>query len=102
MKRTTCNNSRWKADNQSKDWRMRRGNTHQSMTRFKTHKNLEWAVTWWNPSAQMCPVLDSSSFGTVFTLPHTPCLHSATSVLAVCRSCHIIALFVFRKPLFIN
>jgi hypothetical protein len=30
---------------------------------------LERAITWWNPQAQMHPVLDSSSFVPVPTLP---------------------------------
>jgi hypothetical protein len=29
----------------------------------------EWAITWWNPAAQMRPVLDSSSFAPVLILP---------------------------------
>jgi hypothetical protein len=34
--------------------------------------------------------------------PHRPCLHSASSVLAVRISCCVTAVFVFRRPLFIN
>ena len=41
----------------------------------------------------------------IFLCPHThafpqTCHHSASSVLAVRISCHVIAVFVFRKPLF--
>jgi hypothetical protein len=32
----------------------------------------ERAETWWNPAAQMHPVLDSSSFVPIPTLPHKP------------------------------
>ena len=57
------------------------------------HFNREWAITWWNPAAQMRPVLDSSSFcPRTNTSPQT-CHHCAASVL----SCHVIAMFVFRK-----
>jgi hypothetical protein len=35
-------------------------------------------------------------------LPRRICLHSASSVLAVRISCRVIAVFVFREPLFIN
>jgi hypothetical protein len=78
---------------------------NQRNTRFISLKmpiKQEQAVTWWNPAAQSCPVVDSSSFAPVPMLPHGTCLHSASSVLAVCISCRVIALFVFRKPLFIN
>jgi hypothetical protein len=64
----------------------------------------------------MRPVLDSSSFAPVLTLPLRTCLHSTSSVLTAGISCCIItvfvfririnclviAVFVFRKPLFIN
>jgi hypothetical protein len=50
----------------------------------------------------MHPVLDSSSFASELMLPCRTCLHSASSILAVHISCHIIAMFVFRKHLFIN
>jgi hypothetical protein len=50
----------------------------------------------------MSPVHDSSSFAPILMLPHRTCLHSGCSVLAVCISCRVIAVFVFRKPLFIN
>jgi hypothetical protein len=50
----------------------------------------------------MHPVLDSSSTSPILMLPCRTCLHSASSVLAVCVSCHYIAVFVFRKPLFIH
>jgi hypothetical protein len=53
-------------------------------------------------SCQMHPVLDSSSFAPVLVLPCRTCLHSASSVLAVRTSCRIIAVSVFRKPLFTN
>jgi hypothetical protein len=36
----------------------------------------------------MCPVLDSSSFASVLTLPRRTCLNSASSVLAVRSNCH--------------
>ena len=48
----------------------------------------------------MCPVLDSSSFVLIPMLPCRTCLHSASSIPAVHISCHVIAVFVFRKPLF--
>jgi hypothetical protein len=69
---------------------------------FKMCAKWEWAVTWWNPVAQIHPVLGSSSFVPMPTLPHRTCLQSASSDLAVHISCHVITLFVFRKPLFIN
>jgi hypothetical protein len=62
----------------------------------------ERAVTWWNPAAQMRQVLDSSSFAPLLTIPRRTCLHSASSVLGVHISCRVIAVFVFRKSLFIN
>jgi hypothetical protein len=48
------------------------------------------------------PVLDSSSLVPVLTLPGRTYLHSSSSLLAVRISCHVIAVFVFRKPVFIN
>jgi hypothetical protein len=69
---------------------------------IKTHGDRERAVTWWNTAAQTRPVLDSSSFTPVLTLRRRNCDHSASTVLAVHISSHVIALFVFRKPLFIN
>jgi hypothetical protein len=60
------------------------------------------AITWLNPAAQTHPLLDSSCFVPIPTLPRKPCLHSASSVLAVPISCCVITVFVFRKPLFIN
>jgi len=48
----------------------------------------------------MCPVFDSSSSVPIPILPCRICLHSASSILAVHISCCIIAVFVFRKPLF--
>jgi hypothetical protein len=69
---------------------------------FKMPAKQEQAMTWWNSAAQMCPVLDSSSFAPILMLPRWVCLHSASSVLTVCISCCIIAVFLFRKPLFIN
>jgi hypothetical protein len=53
-------------------------------------------------SSPTCPVLDSSSFAPVPMLPPKTCLYSASSILAVCISCHAITVLVFRKPLFIN
>jgi hypothetical protein len=50
----------------------------------------------------MLPVPDSSSFAPVLTLPCRTCLHSASCVLAVQISCCVMAVFVFRKHLFIN
>jgi hypothetical protein len=58
----------------------------------------EQAVTWWNPAAQTCPVLNPSSFTPAPVLPCRTCLHSASSILSVHISCHIITAFVFRKP----
>jgi hypothetical protein len=51
------------------------------------------------PSNQTRQVRDLSSFVPV---PRRTCHHSAYSVLAVRISFRIIALFIFRKPLFIN
>jgi hypothetical protein len=62
----------------------------------------ERPITWWNPAVQMRPVLNSSSFAPFLTLARRTCLHSASSVHAVRISCRVIAVFVFRKPLFIN
>jgi hypothetical protein len=42
------------------------------------------------------------TFFSVPRLPRRTCHHSASSVLAVRISCRVIAVFVFRKPLFIN
>jgi hypothetical protein len=50
----------------------------------------------------MRPVLDSSYFAPVPTLPCRTCIYSASSVITVRISCRVIAAFVFRKPLFIN
>jgi hypothetical protein len=69
---------------------------------LKTPAKRERAVVWWNTAAQTRPVLDSSSFSPVLTIPRRTCLHSASSVLAVRISCCDIAVFVVRKPLFIN
>jgi hypothetical protein len=69
---------------------------------FKTRAKRERAVSWWNPAAPVCPVLDSSSFAPIHTLPRGTCLRSASSVLAVHIICYDITVFVFRKPLFIN
>jgi hypothetical protein len=69
---------------------------------FKTRAKRERAVAWWNPAAKTCPVLDSSSFAPVPTLPHRTFLQSAATILAVHISPHVIALFVFGKPLLIN
>jgi hypothetical protein len=49
-----------------------------------------------------CPVLGSSYFDPVLTLPLKTCLHSASSILAFHISPPVIAVFVFRKLLFIN
>ena len=48
----------------------------------------------------MHSVHDSSSFVPVPMLSCRTCLHSASSILTVHTSCHVIAVFVFRKPLF--
>jgi hypothetical protein len=42
---------------------------HKWFVSFKMCAKWEWAITWWNPAAQMRPVLDSSSFATILTLP---------------------------------
>jgi hypothetical protein len=47
-------------------------------------------------------VLASSSFAPVLMLPCRTFLQSSSNVLTVHISCHVIAVFVFRKPLFIN
>jgi hypothetical protein len=62
---------------------------------LKTCTKQKRAVTWWNPVAQTCPIL-------IFLCPRThtspqTCHHSASSVLAVWISCHVLAVFVFRK-----
>jgi hypothetical protein len=69
---------------------------------FKTPAKRERAVTWLNPTAQTRPIPDSFSFVPTPTLPRRTCLRSATSVLAVRICCCEIAVFVFRKPFFIN
>jgi hypothetical protein len=69
---------------------------------FKPPAKRERAVTRRNPTAQMRPILDSYSYVPVRTLHRRNCPHSASSVLAFRVSCHIIAVFVFRKPLFIS
>jgi hypothetical protein len=69
---------------------------------FETPAKLERVVTCWNPAAQTHPVLDSSAFAPVLKPPHRTCLQSAPSVLTTPINCHVIALFVFRKPLFIK
>jgi hypothetical protein len=69
---------------------------------FKTRAKWERAVTWWNLGAQTRPLLDSSSSVPVLTLHRRTWLHSVSSVLAVRISCRVIAVFVFREPLFIN
>jgi hypothetical protein len=71
---------------------------NERFIRYKTHAKRERVVTWWNPT-----VLVSSKFVPVPTLPRITCLHSASSVLAVRISCHvIIVVSVLRKPLFIS
>jgi hypothetical protein len=82
--------------------RIRKLNKCKWFISFKTPAKRERDATRWNPAAQTRLVLDSSFFVTVLTLPRRNCLHSASSVLAVRISCSDIALFVFRKPLFIN
>jgi len=72
----------------------------QRVYKFQNAHQAERAVTWWNPAAQTNPVLDSSSFVAVPTLPRRTCLHSASSVLAVRISFRVFAVFVFGKPLF--
>ena len=47
----------------------------------------------------MCPVLDVSSFVPIPMLPRRTCLHSS-SILTVHIRCRILAVSVFRKPLF--
>jgi hypothetical protein len=74
------------------------GNTCKSFVSFKTLARRERAVTLCNLATQTRPVLDSSFFAPVLTLPHTICLHSAFGVLAFRISCRVIAVFVFRKP----
>jgi len=64
------------------------------------HAKREQAITWWNPAAQMLPVLDLSSFVPVPMLSHRTCLHSVSSILNVHVSSHIITVFVFWKPSF--
>jgi hypothetical protein len=67
---------------------------------FITRTTRERAVTWWNPAGQTYPVLYSSFFAPVLTLIRRPCPHSATIILPVRIGYRVIALFVFRKPLF--
>jgi hypothetical protein len=69
---------------------------------FKMRAKRVRALTWWNPADLIRPVLDSSFFLPVPRLPRRTCLYSASSVLAVCMICRIVAVFVFREPLFIN
>jgi hypothetical protein len=70
---------------------------NKRFTSFKTRAKREQPVTWWNLAAQTCPVIDSSSYAPVLTLPRRTCLHSASIILAVHISCPVIAVFVFRK-----
>ena len=79
-----------------KNWKIKEINCSS----FKTCAKGQRAITWWNPAAQMHPVLDSSSFVPAPTLSRRTCLHSASSILTVHISCHGIAVFVFRNPLF--
>jgi hypothetical protein len=81
---------------------LKRWKINKRFLSFKRCAKRELAVTWWNPAAQTRPVLDSSSFLLIPTLLRRTCLHSPSSVLAVNICCRVIALFVFRKPLFIN
>ena len=67
---------------------------------FKTRAKRERAVTWWNTPAQIRPVLYSSSFVPLPALPRWSCRHFAFIFLAVRISCRVVAVFVFRKPLF--
>jgi hypothetical protein len=69
---------------------------------FEMHTKGEQAILCWNPPAEMHPVRSSTSVHTVLTLPRRTFLHSTSSILAVHISCLVIALFVFRKPSFIN
>jgi hypothetical protein len=69
---------------------------------FRTPIKRKRVVTWWNPAAQTRPLLYTPSFVPVLTLPRRTCLNSASSVLTVRISFRVIAVFVFRKPLFIN
>jgi hypothetical protein len=41
---------------------------NKQLMNFKTRAKRERALTWWNPAAQTCPVLDSSFFVPVPTL----------------------------------
>jgi hypothetical protein len=53
-------------------------------------------------TAQTCPVLDLSSFAPALKLPRKTFLQFAYRILNVHVSGRVIAVFVFRKPLFIN
>jgi hypothetical protein len=85
-----------------KNWKRNTEVKKLTVHKLKTCVKREWAVKWWNPAAQMRPVLDSSSFAPLLMLPRRTGLHSASSVLAVPISCRVIAVFASRKPLFIN
>jgi hypothetical protein len=62
----------------------------------------ERTITRLNPAAQTCPVLDSCSFVPILIPPCRTCLVSTFIVLNAHISFHVIAVFVLRKPLFIN
>jgi hypothetical protein len=62
---------------------------------FKTRAKLERAVTWWNPALQMHPLLDSSSLDPILMLPRRTWPYSASSVIAIHFSCHVISVFLF-------
>jgi hypothetical protein len=48
----------------------------------------------------MRPVLDSSSFAPVLRLPRRTCLHSASSILTVRISCHVISVCVQKALIY--
>jgi hypothetical protein len=75
---------------------------NKSFVRFKPHANRERDRNVMKSSSPNAPVLHSSFFASVLTLPRRTCHHSASNFLAVRISCRDIAVFVFRRPLLIN
>jgi hypothetical protein len=65
---------------------------------LKTRAKRERVVTWWKPAAQTRPVLVSSFFAPVLTLPHRTCQHSASSLLAVRINCALSQCLCSESP----
>jgi hypothetical protein len=76
---------------------------NQQFMCFKMRIKWEWTITWWNPAAQTCPVLDSSSFAPILTLPLAFFLLLAFSLFALvaaitqclCSECHYLSIKLY-------